>query len=165
MAVHDNAMSAAEYARLRGKPKVWVTRRIAAGLPATRVGREYRIDAGGAIEWELEQAAQAAVGANGSQRERLAKEQADRVALDNARRRGELIYSSHVGTVLATMAADLVARLDAVPGRCAGELAGIKDPALIRARLREEMQAVRGAFAVAVDKLADSIGAPKDGPT
>lgn len=151
MTKRDDRMTAADYARLRGKPKVWVTRRIASGLPATRVGHVYRIDPAAAIEWELAQAAQARAG--GSERDRLAKEQADKLALENARKRGELIYSHQVAEFLASLGVAVAQQLDALSGRTATRLAGMTDAGAIRKYLLDETNGVRNALAQAIEKI------------
>jgi phage terminase Nu1 subunit (DNA packaging protein) len=98
----------------------------------------------------------------GSQRERLAKEQADKVAIENATKRGEFIFAGQVTDVFAALGADLAARHDAVPGRVASEFAGITEPAVIRSRLLDELRGVRAAFADAGAKLADALGSGAD---
>jgi len=98
----------------------------------------------------------------GSFRNRLAKEQAEKIGLENARRRGELLLASDVADVLSTLAADLNARHDGLPGREAAILAGIGDAAVIRDRLRDELRTIRSGFAAAIDQLADSLGAAQD---
>ena len=151
-------MTASGYARLRDKPKVWATRRIAAGMPAEKVGCEYHITPAAAINWEIQDAADRATRGHQSERERLASEQADHAALKNARERGQLIYSSQVAEILATLAADLAARHDAVAGRTASLFAGMSDPAAIRKAMLDEMREVRGTFANAINALSDRMG-------
>jgi len=156
-------VSAQEYAELRGHTKPWVSQQIDAGMPVKRLkGRKvaYEIDTATAIQWEIDRIREGSK--PGSQRERLAKEQADKFELENARRRGELILSSQVAEVLSTLGADLAQRHDGLPGRLANELAGISDAAQIRERLLDELRIVRGAFADAVDKLADALGEGAD---
>lgn len=129
-------------------------------MPAVRTGRQrqtVQISLEAALPWVVAHREN-----KGSERERLAAEQADKVALENARRRGELIHADQVAEVLASLGAELAARHDAVPGRVAGELAGLTDPALIRTRLRDELRAVRGAVADAAAKLADALGSSED---
>ena len=82
-----------------------------------------------------------------SQRERLAREQADRVALENAARRGELMPLADAIAAATEFATDIAARLDAVAGRLANEIPGITDAATARARLLEEHRAIRAASA------------------
>lgn len=86
------------------------------------------------------------------------REAATKLALANARERGRLIYADQVAEVLTTLAADLSARHDALPGRLAGELAGETDAAVIRSRLLDELRNVRAAFADASQTLADKLG-------
>ena len=156
-------VSAQEYAEIRGHTKPWVSQQIDAGMPVKRLkGRKiaYEIDTAAAIQWEIARIREGAK--PGSQRERLAMEQADKFALENARRRGELILASQVADVLSTLGADLAQRHDGLPGRLANELAGISDPAQIRERLLDELRSIRGAFSDAVDKLADALGSSAD---
>jgi phage terminase Nu1 subunit (DNA packaging protein) len=125
---------------------------------AGRQGREAQIVAEQAVPWVVLHRETPP----GSQRERLAKEQADKVALENAVKRGELIFSDQVAEVLLTLSADLASRHDALPGRMASELAGINEPAVIRQRLLDELRAVRASFADAITKLADALGSAED---
>lgn len=119
---------------------------------AGRQGREAQIDAEKAIPWVvLHREAPP-----GSQRERLAKEQADKVAIENAAKRGELMHADQVAEVFTSLAADLAARHDAVPGRVASEFAGITEPAIIRSRLLDELRIVRAAVADALGRLEDA---------
>src|ERR1043166_802920 len=155
-------VSAQEYAEIRGWTKSWVSQQIQAGLPAKQIGKrktEYRIDTAAAIQWEIDRVK--GESKPGSQRERLAKAQADKVELENARRRGELILASLVAHVLSSLGADLASRHDGLAGRVANELAGISEPALIRERLLTELRGVRTAVADGVEKLADALGSPE----
>ena len=80
--------------------------------------------------------------ATGSQRERLARAQAERVEMDNSARRGQLIHADLVEETLMGQAAYLAQAHDAVAGRLAHELAGITDPGFIRAKLLAEMREI-----------------------
>lgn len=137
-----------------------VTGWIENGMPCRRGkgrGNPVEVDIAVALPWVMSRREP-----QGSQRERLAKEQADKIALENAVKRGELIHTSHVADVMSSLGADLAARHDAGPGRLAGELAGLSDPAVIRQRLLDEFRGIRGAFSDAIAKLADAIGTPAD---
>jgi len=150
-------VTASEYAKLRGRSKGWVSGRIKAGLPATgsgRPGSEYQIDPAVAIEWEIEQARYERPEKGGTQRDRLAKEQADKVALGNAVEREQHMLRAQVEPVLMEMAADLSARLDATASRLANDLAAISDPADIRQRLLRELRGVRAGVADHLGQLA-----------
>jgi hypothetical protein len=97
-----------------------------------------------------------------SQRERLAKAQAEKVELENRRRSGQLIEISIVSEVFASLAADLANRHDGVAGRTAGEFAGMNDKGAIRQRLLAELRGVRDAVAAAIEELADALGGTEE---
>lgn len=152
--------SASQFAELLGVVPASVSQWLDAGMPASRTARQgsrVEIDVTKALPWVLSRREPP-----GSQRERLAKEQADKVALENGVKRRELIHVAQVSDVLSTLAADLAARHDALSGRVANELAGISEPAVIRERLLDEARGVRAAVADAVAKLAESLGAATD---
>jgi phage terminase Nu1 subunit (DNA packaging protein) len=123
------------------------------GLSTTKEGRHRRVQTLDLIRWLATREAQP-----GSTRERLANEQADKVALENAERRGQLVRSDQVAEVLSWLAAEMTARIEAVPGRVAGEFAGITDASVIRGRLLDELRGVRAAYADAAAKLAECLG-------
>jgi phage terminase Nu1 subunit (DNA packaging protein) len=153
-------LTASEYAKLRGRSKAWVSGRIKAGMPASgsgRSGSEYEIDPAVAIDWEIEQARFDRVEKGGSQRDRLAKEQADKVALANAVERGNHMLRSQVEPVLLSLAAELGASLDAIAGRLASQLAGLSDAAAIRQLLLAEHRGVRGRVADHLRQLAGGL--------
>ncbi len=152
--------TASQFAALLGVTPQAVSQWIDAGMPCKRGkgrGHVVVIDLAAALPWVL-----ARREPKGSQRERLAKEQADKVALENAVKRGELIFASQVAEVFSVLSADLASRHDAVPGRLASELAGINEPAVIRERLLDDLRSVRAAFADAIEKLADVLGSAED---
>lgn len=150
-------LSATEYARLRGRSNAWVSGRIKAGMPhegGERTGKPVRIEPAKAIEWEIEEARFERAERGESQRDRLAKEQADKVALANAVERENHMLRTQVEPVLLTMVAELGADLDAIAGRLASELANLSDPAEIRQRLLGEHRGVRAALADRLRQLA-----------
>ncbi len=153
------ALTLSQFAKLRGKSNGWVTKQIQAGMPVLvrgRTGMPSTIDPVTAIDWEVEHARVEASPKPGSQRERLAKEQADKLALENAKRRSELVLASYVSEIFNGLAADISARLDGLPGRVANELAGINDPAQIRSRLLDECRAIRSGVAGYLLQLANT---------
>lgn len=102
--------------------------------------------------------------APGSERERLMRAQAEAFELKNAQSRRELCTVAFIEELLLGMAADISGRLDGLPGRMANELAGISDPAIVRARLLEETRGIRAGVAEYAGKLAESAPAdPDDG--
>lgn len=154
------SLSRNQFAELLKVSPGTITNWMDGGMPAQRTGRQrqvVRIHLAKALPWVV-----AHRETKGGERERLAKEQADKFAIENARKRGEIIYADQVAETLAKLGAELAARHDAVPGRVAGELAGLTDPATIRQRLLDELRAVRGAFADAIAELADAFGTTED---
>lgn len=95
--------------------------------------------------------------AAGSERERLARAQAEKFELENQRRRGELVLTDDVKQIVEALAADLNARHDGFAGRFSSEIPAITDAAIGRERLLDELRDVRSAFADAAEKLADTV--------
>lgn len=93
----------------------------------------------------------------GSQRERLAKAQAEKVEMENEQRRGRMIDANIVEETLLGVGAYLAREHDALPGRVASEFAGINEPAVIRARLMEELRIVRDGLAQFSARTADTL--------
>ena len=150
-------VSAAEYARLRGRSKGWVSEQISRGMPAFGAGRSgavYRIDPAQAIQWEIDQATEKALGEVGGEQQRLQRAQAEKFELANLKSRGELVLVTYVESVMHGMTADLTARLDAIGGRLANEFPG-NDPALVRAKIRAETDSVRSGIAEYFGKLRE----------
>jgi len=144
-------LTLSEVAGLAEKPISTVQSWMEQGLPNRKVGRNRLIRVADLVQWlacrEFE---------SGSQRDRLARVQADKFELDNATKRGELIYAWQVADSLNTMAAHLSAELDALPGRLANELAGISDAGEIRTHILRETRAVRASVARYVAQLAQA---------
>lgn len=150
-------VTAGEFARLIGMSSGWVSKQMDAGMPATRTGKsgaKVSIDTAPAIQWLLERAAAGAEERPDSQRDRLAREQADAVALANAQRRGELVPIGQVRAVASELIVRLGSALEGLPGRLANEIAGISDPAEIRARIGDEIRGARTAFAHGIEAMA-----------
>jgi len=102
-----------------------------------------------------------------AERLRLLSEQADREALDNARRRGEVIkYEDAEGCFMA-VATLLAGRLDGVAGRLANELVNEPNAAVIRDRIFTEHRAIRESLAVGIQDFVDKYRqeAEQDYPT
>jgi hypothetical protein len=162
-------LSAARYAALRGKSPAWVSEKIAAGMPAKPVqvagGQGYEILPAAAIEWEVSNAREDRAPKKGSARDKLAREQAEKFALENAKARGELVPVDVVRTLLYAACADLSGRLNGSPGRMAGQFASAgSDPAAIRAMHLDENRAILAAFAEVVQELPERLpDLPDDG--
>lgn len=149
-------VTAVKYADIRGRSAQWVSNQIAAGMPAVGSGRSgspYKIDTEVAMDWEVTQAKHSADTENGSDNQRFLKERADKLALENAERRGLLVRSATVLQVMTGLAADISGRLEALPGRVASEFAGITDAGTIRSRLLDECRGIRRGAADYLGRL------------
>jgi len=82
-----------------------------------------------------------------SERARLAREQADGVALRNAALRKELLPRGEVNRAVVTAFTIVRDRLTALPARLAGPLARLTDAEEVRGRLAESIAAVLGELA------------------
>lgn len=156
------------FAELVGMSTGWVTAALDQGMPVEgdrtgRNGKTLSIDTTAAIPWLIERASSKGAREEGGERERLAREQADGKALDNAERRKELVNVNHVRAIVLAAVSNLGAELEGVPGRMANELAGIAEPAEIRARLLDQLRRVRAAYADRLGKLGESCAAADGG--
>lgn len=145
-----------EFAKLCGVSPATVTNWMNDGMPCVRsgrAGREVQIDIEQAFPWVVSHRD----APPGSQRERLAKAQADKVEMENEQRRGRTIDAGQVEDTMLGVAAYLAREHDALPGRVANELAGINEPALIRSRLLEECRAIREGLAQHFGRTADAL--------
>lgn len=134
-------MTRAEFATYCDVSPQTVTNWMIAGMPCERTGRQgshVRIEPRRAVPWVINHREPP-----GSQRERLAGEQADKVAMENEARRGRLIDAGLVEECFMGLRAHLAQALDAIGGRLANELAGIDDPGVIRTKILEETREIR----------------------
>lgn len=119
------------------------------GVTARRVrqlGNEGVLHQSGRDEWPLgvnvrayhEYRVKVAQAERGSDRDRLARAQAQKVEMENLRRRGELYPAEMVLETLQVIAAAIVAQRLGQAGRLANELAAITDPAIVRERVLDD---------------------------
>lgn len=149
-----------EFAALTGSSRPTVGKWLNDGMPAERSGKQgskVTINPPEAIQWLLErermrQRPQA--GSLQAERLRLVSEQADSAALDNAKRRGELIDYDVAEHLITWLAALVVSRLEGVAGRLANDLVNEPNPAVIRVKLLSEHRAIRAAIANGCGELA-----------
>lgn len=149
-----------EFRKITGLSGRALQKYIDNGMPVKkktgRKGSETKIDTVESIEWLIHHYHERKKGTRTSQRERLAQEQADKVALDNAIKRGTLIRGDMIVEILGPAFSDLGANLDGISGRLANELAGTRDPAIIRSKLFGELRKVRASFAQQIAELVES---------
>lgn len=119
-------------------------------------GKPMSIDVWPAVRWVIDNRTKP-----GSERERLARAQADKFELENAKRRGVLVELSYVSQWAMGLITSANGMLDGLPGRCAAEMVGMS-AAQIRARLLDETRAVRAGMAEHIQQLADTPPADED---
>lgn len=119
-----------------------------------RQGAQMAIDLTKAVPWYVRRQVERAEDRN-SPSDQLRREQARKAARENAEAEKELIPVDAVGAALMRLATVMGAQLFGIPGRCASDLAGIKDPALVRDRLMDEFREVRVEFSKAIATLPE----------
>ncbi|HAN51629.1 MAG TPA: hypothetical protein DCQ75_00805 [Pseudomonas sp.] len=168
-------VSKKELGELIGKSPRWISKLIDDGLPVSGGGGrgvEVQIDSEAAIEWLIARAVRQELGDDDEDEEGLASASTEDRLLKRARReklqleidqtRGRLLPADTVGQILVSVAAVYATQLDALPSRCAADLAVIDDPATIRARVFEETRRIRAATADRLERRARELAADVD---
>lgn len=154
-----------EFKRFTGLSIRSIKEYIEAGMPVEsrtgQQGKSIEIDSGEAFRWLINHYTDRKK-KKLTERERLAMNQADKVALENAQKRGELIPVEVLQEILGAAFAEHGAQLDGLAGRLANELAGINEPARIRARLLDECRRIRSSFAGALSGVVESGKSPEE---
>lgn len=147
-------LTGAGFAKLVGVSKVSVSNWCEAGMPhegGGKPGNPFNINVREALPWLAANRTEKP----GSERDRLAKEQADKIAIENAQSRKELIKAQHVEDSIAEALANLATQLDGLPGRMATPLSSIEDPALVRSKLQDEVRRIRITYSQQLAKLGE----------
>jgi phage terminase Nu1 subunit (DNA packaging protein) len=153
--------SVTEFAASWGVSRPTIAKRIAEGMPVIKADSNnlrVRINPADANQWLLQRERERYNPEDGSkslaaERLRLISEQADREALENACRRGEVIVYAVAEEVVAGLASLIVSRLDGLGGRLANELVNEPNPAVIRDKILAECRAIRQELADAAEGL------------
>jgi hypothetical protein len=146
----DLELSLTAYARFRSHSVGWVSTQIAEGTPHTGggvSGKRVSIPVARAVAWEISRAQASAQEPVQTERARLQREQADRIALQNAEHRGELVPIAAMVALIRDAGSKLRADLDGFAGRMAGAVAGMTDVVQIRALLFKECRRLQQEFA------------------
>jgi phage terminase Nu1 subunit (DNA packaging protein) len=171
----QRAATIQEFADWNGISTRRVWREIKDGLPCDRPGTRgkavtiYTAEAQQWLAFKDISRKMPEVGSNSiaAARLRLLNEQADREALDNARRRGEVILYTDAEGCFLSVATILAGRLDGVAGRLANELVNEPNAAVIRDSLLTEHRAIRASVAAGlqafVDKCRQEVGTIRAG--
>lgn len=132
-------VSRTELARLLGTTPDMVSKYIAEGMPvlSTGNGRGIRtmLDLAEALPWILNRKS----GSLDEARTRQANESADKLALENSVRRGELVEVETVARQFAECAAAVKARLRRIPDAVAARVLKAGGPAKVKALLLAEI--------------------------
>lgn len=88
---------------------------------------------------------------------RLIEAQSRQVEIANRKREGELHEHGDVHQLLARLGVTFAGQLEALPGRVAGQLAGINDPAQIREVLLRECRQIRSAAADEIEAFTSDL--------
>lgn len=168
-------ISKKELADLLGKSPRWISKLIDDGLPVAGGGGrgvEVQIDSQAAIEWLVSREVRRELGEEGEDEDGLSSASTEDRLLKRARReklqleidreRGRLLPGDTVAQILISVAAVYATQLDALPSRCAADLAVIDDPATIRARVFEETRRIRAATADRLERRARELAADAD---
>jgi phage terminase Nu1 subunit (DNA packaging protein) len=168
-------ISKKELADLIGKSERWITELLDEGLPKVGGGGKgvaLQIDSEAAINWLIKREMRREMGDDGEDEEGLSSASTEDRLLKRARReklqleidqvRGRLIPNETFVHLNTSIAAVYATQLDALPSRCAADLAIIDDPALIRARLFEETRRIRAATADRLEHRSRELAANVD---
>ena len=153
----DWIVTAAEIGDLFGVQQRQVYHYIKQGMPKASKGRFH---APTCVQWMLDSRGGSSDVDITEQRKKLYKAQTDKVELDNAALRGELLNSNEVQTVILALATLVGTQVDSIEPRMARKLS----PELT-AELRAELKSLREAIADAVRDYADTRDSDRDHPT
>ncbi|MCF4980740.1 hypothetical protein GIW56_22945 [Pseudomonas gessardii] len=168
-------ISKKQLADLIGKSPRWISKLIEDGLPTSGGGGrgvEVQIDSEAAINWLIAHEVRREMGdgddddeglSSASTEDRLLKRaRREKLQIEIDRERGRLIPSETVAQILTSVAAVYATQLDALPSRCASQLAVIDDPATIRARVFEETRRIRKSTSDRLELRAREFSADVD---
>lgn len=136
-------LSLSQLTRLTGRAPATIRERLEGLEPVAQDGR---------TRWYEPQAALERIyGGSGydltAERARLAKEQADKLAMDNAETRGELVRGGSVESWLVSLLSGLVVRMRAIPAKAAPEAHGAASIAEVEAVYRRHQDEVLAEIA------------------
>lgn len=83
---------------------------------------------------------------------RLAKEQGDKIALENAIKRGQLVYADDVSRIWADHISSAKSKILVIPSKLGPQLVNIDNANVIAGKLRDELDAALAELAAADDE-------------
>lgn len=153
-------LGASQLASLLGVVPSTVTTMTSEGMPSRGGGAqgrraEYRLAE--VLPWLVKRGGKRA---SIDSRDAVAREQAIKLARENALAEQELANVADVGMAIEQILVALNGQLDGLPGRLCGELAAqsADSAAVIRQRLRAGIWSARAAFAAELAQLAERVG-------
>jgi len=149
-------VSQAEFAKIIGKSPQTISVWLKDGLPVATLGkpgRAAKVDTAAAIDWMIERATAKSRPAHSDPRNALYEEQRRKVWLENEATELQMVKLDDVQVVINEAMVAIASELEGMPGRMAGRLAGITEPALVRQALRVEITNIRQAAADRLSRL------------
>lgn len=145
-------LNAGQFARLCGVSTGLISKWCNEGMPCVRSGQsgaEVRINLLTAMPWVTVTRAR-----DDPERDAWSKAKREKLELETAQRRGDLIPKADVEDVLLNLSDAVGQRCDQVPGRVSNEFAAERDAAVIFERTVDELRPVKAAFAEMARELA-----------
>lgn len=105
-------------------------------------------------DWTKYQIAGANPGSMADEKLKLVKAQRRKLEVETRERTRELVPHTDAAAAFSEAMVLVAGQLDALPGRAAGELAGLSDPAVIRSWLFNETRRIRDAAARRLEDFA-----------
>lgn len=150
-------MPVSDIAEIFGVTDRSVQRMLRDGMPQAARGR---YDVRACVRWKIDQITnELSSNRPSGERDLLAAAQRERVNLEVAQMRGELMPRELVERALNQIATLISGQLDSLGPRMAGELADSDDPAWVQDRLFAETRALRSAIAQSLRLLGADIRA------
>lgn len=167
-------LSKKSVAQMMGKSERWVGKLMEEGLPYTGGGKgnPVEIDSEAFLDWYIRREVRRHIGDDDEDEEGAGSASTEERMLKRVRReklqievdlyRRRLVPLDAAGAILQAVGAVFATQLDALPSRCASDLAVIDDPAKIRERLFTETRRIRGSTSERLDQAASEIVAELD---
>lgn len=152
-----STVSQAEFAKIVGKSPQTISVWVKDGLPVIppkKRGLATKVDTAKAIDWLMQREFQRGRPSHDDPRSALYEEQRRKYWLENEATERQLVKLDDVQVVLNEAMVAVASELEGLPGRMAGELAGLTDPALVRQSLRVQTTNIRQAAADRLARLA-----------
>ena len=150
-------VSQAQFGKIVGKSPATISTWVKEGLPVIppkKRGQATKVDTTTAIEWLMQREFERGRPKREDPRRALYEEQRRKYWLENEAAERQLVKLGDVQVALNEVMVAIASELEGLPGRMAGELAGLTDPALVRQSLRVQTTNIRQAAADRLARLA-----------